>query len=513
MQNQSANNKRIAKNTAFLYIRMLFNLFVSLYTTRAILSALGVVDFGIYNVVAGFVGMFAFLNTSMTNGIQRFYNYSYGKDGVDGLKRVYITSVQIQWVVVLILLVLLESFGLWYVNNKMVVPLDRIITVNYIYQFSIVSLIFVVLNVPYNAAIIAHERMDYFALVSIVDTISKLLFALVIPHISADRLLLYGAYMLGVSIYNFILYYGYCKLNFKEICFHWNIDKGLFRSMISFTGWNMFGTFAFMLRNQGVTILLNSFFGVAVNAAQAIAAQVQSAILGFSNNVVVAFRPQMVQSYARGENDRVRTLFYSLSKISYIVLFMLSIPVCVEVSYILRLWLGDGYAEYTESFVILVLANMVVSCLHTPIVTIIHATGKVKLFQIVTSVIACSVIPISWILLRWGYPPLTVYWVSLGTQLLNQICCLWVLKGVFYFSIKEYLEKVVCPIFLISISVIFISLLVSRLIAFDLLRLLVVCIVTFSSVLILTYLTMSKSEKGFVKHFLYRIIKKKSLDK
>lgn len=508
MSDQSTNNKRIAKNTVYLYVRMLFNLFVSLYTTRAILSALGVVDFGIYNVVAGFVGMFAFLNTSMTNGIQRFYNYSYGKDGVDGLKRVYITSVQIQWVVVLILLILLESLGLWYVNNKMVVPLERIDTVNYIYQFSIISLVFVVLNVPYNAAIIAHERMDYFALVSIVETILKLLFALVIPHIAADRLFLYGAYMLGISILNFILYYGYCKLNFKEISFHWDLDKGLFRSMISFTGWNIFGTFAFMLRNQGVTVLLNSFFGVAVNAAQAIAAQVQSAILGFSNNVVVAFRPQMVQSYARGENDRVRTLFYSLSKISYIVLFMLSVPVCIEVSYILRLWLGNGYAEYTESFVILVLANMVVSCLHTPIVTIIHASGKVKLFQIVTSVIACSVIPISWVLFKCGYPPLTVYWVSLGTQLLNQICCLWVLKGVFYFNIKEYLKKVVYPIFIISITVLLLTLGVSKLIDTGILRLFVVCVVAFLSVVILTYITMGTSEKEFTKHMLYRIIKK-----
>lgn len=505
MANQSIDNKRIAKNTAFLYVRMLFNLLVSLYTTRAILSALGVIDFGIYNVVAGFVGMFAFLNTSMTNGIQRFYNYSYGKEGADGLKRVYITSLQIQWVVALILLFLLETVGLWYVNNKMVVPLERMETVNYIYQFSVISLLFVVFNVPYNAAIIAHERLDYYAIVSIVETILKLVFALVIPYITTDRLFLYGAYMLGISILNFTFYYVYCKLKFKEINFQWCLDKGLFKSMISFTGWNMFGTFAFMLRSQGITVLLNSFFGVAVNAAQAIAAQVQSAILGFSNNVVVAFRPQMVQSYARGENNRVRSLFYSLSKISYLVLFMLALPVCLEVSTILQLWLGNGYAEYTESFVVLVLANMVISCLHTPIVTIIHASGRIRLFQIVTSTIACSVIPISWILLKYGMPPLTVYWVCLVTQLLNQISCLWVLQGVFFFKISEYASKVVCPIFIVSVFVFLIASGTSKLINIGILRLFVVCVVTFLSIIFFSYFTLSMAEKVFVRQILYKI--------
>lgn len=507
MSDQSANNKRIAKNTAFLYVRMFFNLVVSLYTTRAILSALGVIDFGIYNVVAGFVGMFAFLNTSMTNGIQRFYNYSYGKEGAEGLKQVYITSLQIQWVVAFILFILLETVGLWYVNNKMVVPLERMGTVNYIYQFSVISLLFVVFNVPYNAAIIAHERLDYYAIVSIVETILKFVFALVIPYITTDRLFLYGAFMLGISILNFTFYYVYCKLKFKEINFQWWLDKGLFKSMISFTGWNMFGTFAFMLRSQGITVLLNSFFGVAVNAAQAIAAQVQSAILGFSNNVVVAFRPQMVQAYARRENSRVKSLFYSLSKISYLVLFMLSLPVCIEVSTILQLWLGDGYAEYTESFVILVLANMVLSCLHTPIVTIIHASGRIRLFQIVTSTIACSVIPISWILLKYGMPPLTVYWVCLATQLLNQVSCLWVLRGVFPFKISEYINKVVWPISFVSVFSSFIVLGISKLISIDLLRLFTVCLVTFLSIILLSYHTLSKAEKDFVKQFLYKFKK------
>ena len=509
MSDNTSNNKRIAKNTLFLYVRMLFNLVVSLYTTRAILAALGVTDFGIYNAVAGFVAMFAFLNTSMTNGIQRFYNYSYGKNGAEGLKQVYITSVQIQWLLVLILLILLETIGLWYINNEMVLPSERIEVANYIYQFSIISLAFVVLNVPYNAAVIAHEKMDYFAIVSMIETSLKLLFALMIPHIDSDKLLLYGAYMLGVSMLNFIMYYGYCKFNFKEICFKWNFDKGLFRSMLSFTSWNAFGTFAFMLRSQGVTVLLNSFFGVAVNAAQAIAAQVQSAILGFSNNVVVAFRPQMVQSYARGDNNRVKDLFYSLSKISYIILFMLSLPVCIEVSYILRLWLGDGYAEYTESFVILVLANMIVSSLHTPIVTIIHATGKIKFFQIVTSLIACSVIPISWALFKYtSLPPLTVYWVCLGTQLLNQICCLWVMKGVFPFSIIEYVRKVASPITIVSIIALLTSLATAKFIEAGFIRLFTICIVAFISVMIPTYLTMSKMEQKFIKQLLYKIIKK-----
>ena len=505
MSDNSSNNTRIAKNTLFLYLRMFFVLLISLYTTRVVLNALGVIDYGVFNVVSGFVTMFAFFNTSMSNGIQRFYNFKLGSEGEGALTSVYNTSLQIQSLLAISVLFLLETIGLWYINVKMVIPAERMDTARWLYQFSVASLLLVIMQVPYSAAIIAHEKLGYFAIVSIIDALAKLAIALVLPYISTDKLLVYGIYSMGVALMNFILYFSYSKFCFKELILRIQFDRPLFLSMLSFSGWNVFGTFAFMIRSQGLTVLLNSFFGTIVNAAQGVAAQIQSAIQGFSSNIVVAFRPQMIQSYAEGNYDRVGQMFYSLSKISFLMLFMLSAPVAFEINYILHLWLGSTIPDYTSYFTILVLANMVLLSLHTPIVTIIHASGKMKKFQIVTSLIICSILPVSWIALKMGAEPGSVYWISLIIQLLNQFACLKVLAEVFPYSIKRYVRLVIRPIAIILCVVTLCLYGVKELFSESFLRLLFSCFISAFATCLSTYFTLTDNEKQIV----YRYLKRK----
>ena len=511
MQNSSDKNKLIAKNTFFLYGRMILVLFISLYTTRAVLNALGVVDFGVYNVVAGFVTMFAFLNTSMTNGIQRFYNFTIGKGDNDKLIQVFNTSLQIQAALSVIVFLLLETVGLWYVYTKMVIPADRFTTAVWIYQLSVVSLLFVIMQIPFSASIVAHERMGFFAIVSIIDAIAKLAIALVLPYISGDRLLIYGVYSLTVSVVNFLFYYFYSNFHFSEIKLRYKFDKTLWGAMLSFSGWNLFGTFAFMLRAQGLTVLLNYFFGAVVNAAQGVAAQIQSAIQGFSGNIVVAFRPQMIQSYAAGEYERVRNLFFSLSKISYLMLFMLSVPIAFEIDYILGLWLGKAIPDYTSYFTILVLANMVLLSLHTPIVTIIHASGKMKKFQLVTGILTCSILPISWVFLKMGTEPGSVYWISLFVQIINQVACLRVLQDVFPISFSQYAKLVVSPIVVVSACVIIPDYGLTCVMEDSLFRLLLISLMSLMLTLLFTYMTLTSQEKVIVQNMVNNKLKKNRL--
>ena len=474
---------------------MVFVLLVSLYTTRAVLNALGVIDFGIYNVVAGFVTMFAFVNTSMSNGIQRFFNYTLGDGNNERLVQVFNTSLQIQSILSALILLLLETIGLWYVCQKMVIPPERIKTALWIYQFSIISLLFVIIQIPFSAAIVAHERMFFFALVSIIDAIAKLAIALALPRINNDRLMIYGLLLLVISIINFLLYFFYSRLSFSEIRLRMSFDKALFCSMLSFSGWNIFGTFAFMIRTQGLTVLLNYFFGAIVNAAQGVAAQIQSAIQGFSGNIVIAFRPQMIQSYASGEHKRVKNLFFSLSKVSYLMLFMLSVPVAFEIDLILKIWLGDVIPGYTSYFTILVLANMVLLSLHTPIVTIIHASGKMMKFQIVTGLITCSILPVSWVFLKHGAEPGSVYWISLIIQGINQAACLKVLKEVFPFSLKQYFKFVLLPIIIVSVVLVLCILGLVSIMRDSFARLILVCVTSLVITLLFTYISLTKEER------------------
>lgn len=484
---------------------MILVLFVSLITTRIVLRALGVVDYGIYNVVAGFVSMFSFLNTSMSNGIQRFYNFRIGANDESSVTNVYNTALQIQGILAFIIFVLLETIGLWYISNKMVIPVERIGTAIWVFQFSVLSMLFVIIQIPYSAAIMAYERMDYYAYVSIFDVVAKLLIAYLLIRTQNDRLFLYGLLNLLVSVISFFLYLIYSKIHFKYLKIRFKYYKEYFKQMLSFSGWNIFGSFAYMIKGQGLNMLLNIFFGPVVNAARGVSNMIMSAIQGFQSNIVVAFRPQLVKSYSSGNNMRVKHLYYSLSKISYFMLAMLSIPIILELDYILNLWLGDVVPDYTKSFTILVLVNMIVSSLNTPVSQVVHATGKMKNYQISTSLVICSILPLSWVLLKKGYNPNSVYITSLLMSIVNQIVCNIYLKKIFPYSLLEYAKIVLYPCLIYTLLTPIVPFFIVSLIPSSIERLLIVSASTVVASCIIAYvILLNQSEKSLIINLIKR---------
>lgn len=504
----SENNKRIAKNTILLSIRMVFVLFLGLYTTRVTLSALGVDDFGIYNVVGGFVSMFVFLNTSMSNGIQRFFNFELGRNGIEGARKVYVTSLVIQILLLIIILLLTETLGLWYLHNKMVIPVDRFEAAQWVFQFSVLSFVLVIMQVPFNAAIMAHERMNYYAFIGILDAILKLIIVLLIPYADCDLLILYSALIAGASLLNFILAYTYAKKNFEEIRIKPLFEKDLFKSMLSFSGWNIFGTFAGMMREQGLNMILNLFFGPVVNAARGVAYQVTSGLQGLVVNISTAIRPQMVQSYAQGNHARTINLMYSLSKAGICFLYIIAYPIVIEIDYVLHLWLGGNVPDYTSVFVTIVVLIAFLNNLNGAVSAVVHATGNMKKYQLFTSIITLISLPFAYYSLYWGGNPESVFWISLCFTALMQIVSLFILKNLVDFSLLKYIKSVLGPFFLLILFSFAFPLIPHHYMDTGLIRFIVVGTIGFlSSSITFYFVGLNASEKGIVNSFVRKILR------
>lgn len=504
---QSANNKRIAKNTILLSIRMVFVLLLGLYTTRVTLKALGVDDFGIYNVVCGFVSMFTFLNASMSNGIQRFFNFELGKNGIDGARKVYVTSLVVQLLLLAVIVLLTETFGLWYLHNKMVIPPDRFVAAQWIFQFSVISFVLIIMQVPFNAAIMAHEHMNYYAFIGVLDAILKLAIVILIPFADTDRLILYGFLLMLISLLNFVLAYVYARSHFEEIRIRPLFNKGLFKSMLSFSGWNIFGTFSNMMREQGLNMILNLFFGPVVNAARGVAYQVSSGLQGFVANVGTAIRPQIVQSYAQGNTTRTINLMHSLSKISILSLYVLAYPILLEIDYVLNLWLGDDVPAYTSSFVIIVVLITFLNNMNGALSAVVHATGKMRKYQLIGSLINLLSLPFAYYALKMGYSPNSVFWISFVFTMFMQTASLFVLRSIIAFSIRRYIQQVLLPFFRVIATSFFIPLLPYYYMEDGFGRFCVVVIssVSFSAVS-LYFLGLNKKEKALIDSFMVKFL-------
>lgn len=493
----SNKNQVLAKNALFLSIRMIFVMFVSLYTSRVFLHALGVEDFGINNVVCGFVAMFNFLNSSLANGIQRFYNSEMSISGNDGVTTVYNSALRIQGGIAIFVVILLETIGVWYINNEMVIPTDRFHTAMWIYQFSVLSSVLVIMQTPYAAAVMAYEKMNYYAVVGIIDVLLKLALALSIPYVQGDRLLLYGLIMFGISVVTFILYAGYAKLKFTALKFKRTITIRMFKSMIAFSGWNFFGTFACMVREQGLNLILNVFFGPIVNAARGIAYQVSSALQNFVSTISIAAKPQMVSSYAEGNSERTIRLMYSMSKFSFFILFIMAVPVCLEINYILNLWLGDLIPKHTANFIILVILSNFMNNLNAPLSNVVYATGEMKNYEVTFSVINILIIPIAYLFLWMGNPPECAFVIYFIMTFFVQIACLYVISKITQISVRDYFLKLFCPLLLFSTITFSISYLIHIIMPIGLIRLICVTIVTIVvSTRIFFLLCLTKQEKA-----------------
>ena len=335
----TANNTRIAKNTLLLYFRMLFSMVVALYTSRVVLNTLGVEDFGIYNVVGGIVSMLSFFNSSMGTSTQRFLNYEMGRNNNEGLRNVFINAVNAHYLIGIVTVIGLETVGLWFVYNKLNIPVEQFGAAVWVYHCSVLSLFVSIISTPYNAAIIANEQMGVYAYYSIIEVVLKLLIVYLLVVIPYNKLIVYGLLSLGVSLLMRILYNVYCIRNFTECKYQWKWNVQLMKKMFFFSGWMLFGCISDMLSKQGVNVLINIFFGPVFNAARAIAVQVQAAINNFVINFMTAVRPQIIKSYSAGEYLHMYRLVFSSSKLSFYLLFVLTTPVLIYTDFILQWWL------------------------------------------------------------------------------------------------------------------------------------------------------------------------------
>ena len=507
-------NRRIARNSIFLTIRMFIVLVITLFTTRIILKSLGVVDYGVYNVVCGFVSMFAFLKTSMTNGIQRFYNYSLGNDSRYTTSDVFATSFKIQFILAIIIVGLTESVGLWYLYNKMVIPPDRLYAAQWIFHFSVISFLLVIMQAPFSAAIMAHEHMDFYAFVSVLDAVLKLVIALCLSFFAYDHLIVYGALLLGISIINFLLYFIYSKSHFPEIRFNKHRTKSLFASMLSFSGWNVFGSFSGVMKDQGINLVLNYFVGPIVNAAKGIASQVNGAFQGVVANIAVAIRPQVIQSFAAGNITRTMRLTYSISKISCCALYFVSWPIIIEINYILNIWLDGVVPQHTPSFVILVLLVSFVNCLNSAVSGVIHASGKMMLYQIVSSTISIMCVPAAYIALKLGAHPEMAFVCTLVFAALSHLVSLFIMKTIVQYSIKDYFREIVWRFLILVLGTFIFPLIPHFLMPEGLLRLVVVLVVSLIVIAPFVYfITFNNDERMmaflFIKSFSKRFQKQR----
>lgn len=509
MGNNSQGNSRIARNTLFLYIRMFFVLIVTLYTSRVILRVLGVVDFGVNNVVAGFVTMFAFLNSSLTGAIQRYYNFERSTKGDEGIRNVYKTSIIIQASMAVLVFVLLEAFGVWYVNNVMVIPVDRLFAANILFQVSVFSLALLIMSIPFSAAIVSFEHMDYYAIVGIIDVVLKLVIVLVLPYIDYDKLITYSVLLFSISIANFLLYFIYAKRKFPVLKLNGNFDKKQLKSMLVFSGWNAFGTFSNVVYTQGVNLLLNFFFGPVVNAARGVCNYISGAVHGFSANIVIAFRPQLVESYAQKNYQRTRTIMYSESKICYLMILLLITPIIIEIDYILDLWLGENVPEYTAIFAVCVLLKMLITTLNVPFSQVVHASGVMKKFQIVTSIITCMIIPLGWIAFKMGMSPVSIFMIAILLAIVSLIACILIVRGIFVYDVKEYLLKVIVAVLVVTLIAPIIPWCVHNYCQPSIWRALIVVVLSTAMICSMSYVVVfDKDERQFVLMMVKKFIKK-----
>lgn len=497
-----SNNKRIAKNTIVLTIRMIIVLIVNLFTTTIVISSLGVVDFGIYSVVGGLVTMFTFLNVSMSTCIQRFFNFELGKNGNDGARRVYITSLQIDVLLGLIIVILTETIGLWYLNSHMVLPSERMSIAQVIFQLSVLSLLLNIFQVPYVAAIVAHEQLNFYALISLTDVFLKFLIAISMKYMPGDHLLIYGVLMVIVVLFDFIAYYTYAHVKFKEIRLMRFYDKKLFKSMFVFSSWNIFGTFAAMMKEQGINMVINLFFGPVVNAARGISYQVMGGLNGFAGNVSMTTRPQIIKSYAQGDLERTIWLFFLSSKLCFMAIFIFALPIIVEMNYILTLWLNENVPKFTGIFTFWILITAFISNLNGPTSGVVHATGKMKKYQLVNSIVSLSVVPLSYWAYKQGAPPETSFVIVFVITALCQLLSIIILRSLIVFSVGQYMKDVIISLFLVVVVSFIFTLIPHLFLSEGFVRLIVVtCTAVIAEVAAFTTLALNKKERNTMLQF------------
>lgn len=471
---------------------------VSLYTSRVVLNTLGVEDFGIYNVVGGFVTMFAFLNSAMASATQRFLSFEIGRKDFVQLGNVFSMSVNIHFIIALVILLLAETVGLWFVKTQLTIPSERMVAAQWVYHFSVLTMMVNIISVPYNAIIIAHERMNVFAGVSIAEVSLKLLIVFMLHWFGFDKLKLYALLMFSVALIIRLIYGVYCKYKFKETKFRLFWDKPLFKTLMSYAGWNLWGNGASVIMGQGVNILLNIFFGPVVNAARAIAYQVRGALQQFVSNFQMAMNPQIIKSYASGNLNYMHQLVFQGAKYSFFLLFIMSLPIFIETEIILRLWLKQ-VPEYTAVFTRLIIINILIDSISGPLMTAAHASGRIKLYQSVVGLLLVLNLPISYLFLKMGSSPEVTIYVGIILSFIALYSRLKIISPLVNLNIIEYFKRVVLKIIPVIIVASIPPVLFYFLLQESFVRLLLTGTTSVVSVLItIYYIGLGISEQQFV---------------
>lgn len=506
MANETSNTKRIAKNTLVLYFRMFLLLAISLYTSRIVLQALGVDNYGIYNAVGGIVAMFSLISSSLTNSIMRFLSFELGKGDPTKLRKTFSTAINVMLLLSALLLLLGETLGLWFLNNKMNIPEDRMIAANWVLQCSILTFITSLISIPYNAAIIAHEKMNAFAYISILEAILKLLLAYALVVTMFDKLICYSLYILAISIVIRLIYGIYCKRHFEECSYTFVRDRKILGGMLSFAGWNFFAQGALIVNTQGVTLHINMFFGVAVNAARGIATQINNIANQFVNNFTTAINPQITKSYAAGDYEYMHRLIFSGAKFSYYLMFLIVLPICFETEEILKLWLGI-VPDHTTFFVQLTLLSSMFTASNNTIITGLFATGNLNKFMLVVGLIEILNFPITYFSFKLGASAETSYIIYFVIYFILIFVRLLMAKDYLYMTAKEYIKQVYYPMVRVSIIPCIIVWGITMFFQDSAVRLVSVTIISIMTSCLSIYIFgLSKEEKTFVERTILKKI-------
>ena len=498
MPDSLSSNKRIAKNTIMLYIRMLILMLIGLFTSRVILQALGVEDYGINSVIAGFLSMFGIITGSMSGAISRFITVELGRGKLERLKQVFSTSISVQLFMGILIVILIESFGMWFVTTKMQIPEGREAAAQWCLHCATLTTFISPMNIPFNSAIVAHEKMSAFAYMTILEAILKLVICYVIYISPIDKLITYAILSVFVSIITTSIYWIYCLRKFEETSFSFHFDKGLFKEMWGFAGWNMFAQTAWILNTQGVNMLMNIFFGVVVNAARGVAVQVNGIIQSFVNNFMMALNPQITKSYAAGDKDTAFRLACRGSRFSFYIMYFLALPIMIESHQILELWLGTP-PEQADAFVVWTILSTLATLLGNTMVTLQMAHGDIRKYQIWITIFGCLPFPLTWIVFKFGAPSIVAYYIYVAVY--------WGLIFVRYYLVHEktgipakmYLGGVIAKTHLVAIAAAILPLGVYFLMPETITRLLLVGIVSvLSSITIIYFFGIDQAERQFI---------------
>ena len=509
MSDYSSNNKRLAKNTLVLYARMLVMMVITLYISRVVLNALGVEDFGIYNTVGGVVALFSAVSTTLTVAINRFITYEIGTGDKEKLKKVFSTSINIQVIVIIIFIIVAETVGLWYINNKLVIPIERLQAANWCYQCSIITFSLNLISVPYSSSIVAHERMSAYAYIAIVESVGKLLIAWGIVISRFDKLVVYSIYLVIFALIVRFIYAMYCKRRFEECTYHFVFESDLLKQMFGFVGWAFIGVSSWALKTYGFVLLINLFFGPVVNAAYAIANQVQNAVTSFSNNFMMALNPQITKAYASENKEYMFKLIFQGARFSaYIMLFM-AVPITIYAPYLLELWLKQ-VPEHTVSFVRLIVLMTLLSSITGTLTTAQIATGRIKKYQLVVSPISLLNIPVTYILFRYGFAPETIIVVAIILGQFSLGASLMMLHSMIGISIRKYIIEVYLNVIVVIAASFILPFFVSSFMDQSFFHLLLIIIISLTCTLLaVLFIGCKRGEREMIRTKAFDIVRRK----